>query len=601
LFGPIVTLGSWAYWVLDRWIFELLFIRPMDWAMDKLTRFYGWVLKHALRHQWFVIPASLGLAASALLFVFGFDIQTPWGQVGLKPLGTELVPSEDQNRCLVNVICPVGSSIDYVDQMLARGEKIMRNLKDPVTGNNVVATYFTAVSIRPGQLVSEGIIFVRLMPPNDENGNTVRTLTQSEIIAEVRKQYNSIPGVRAVVLDLSTQGFTPTRGYPVDFAVQGPDWKKVTEFAEEIRHRMIDCDAVTDVNTDYRPGMPEVHVIPDADKAGELGVPIQRIAYAINVAFGGGRNGRFTDIDKRYDVRVRLLETQRSSPDQLDDLHVKSDKGKLIPLRDVVKRETISMLPVMNRYNHMRKVQLTANTAPGVPQGEALSRCLEIVDEVREEMELPESYRIVILGNAQAMQETLDSLWWALALGFLVAAMILGVQFNSFIHPFTVLVAVPFGVTGALATLWLFGDRLNFMSMIGMVLLAGLVKKNSIILIDYTNQLRAEGKDLVDGVLTACPIRLRPILMTSFATVAAAIPLAMGIGPGSETRAPLARSIIGGITLSTLVTLIVVPVFYVLFDRFGVWFMGLTKRETDPLANSTAGIDEALARRSAET
>jgi HAE1 family hydrophobic/amphiphilic exporter-1 len=370
----------------------------------------------------------------------------------------------------------------------------------------------------------------------------------------------------------------------------------VTEFAEEIRHPMIDCAAVADVNTDDRPGMPEIHVIPDPDKAGELGVPIQRIAYAINVAFGGGRNGRFTDIDKRYDVRVRLLENQRSSPDQLDDLYVKSDKGKLIPLRDVVKRETISMLPVMNRYNHARKVQLTANTAPGVPQGEALSRCLEIVDEVRAEMELPESYRIVILGNAQAMQETLNSLWWALGLGFLVAAMILGVQFNSFVHPFTVLVAVPFGVTGALATLWLFGDRLNFMSMIGMVLLAGLVKKNSIILIDYTNQLRAEGKDLVDGVLTACPIRLRPILMTSFATVAAAIPLAMGIGPGSETRAPLARSIIGGITLSTLVTLIVVPVFYVLFDRFGVWFMGLTKRDPDLPAGGASKEHESDAR-----
>lgn len=579
LLGPCITACSWAYWIVDRWVLELLLIRPMNWLMYELARFYGWVLKHALRHQWWVIPASLALAASALLFIFGFNLATPFGRVALKPLGTELVPSEDQNRCLVNVICPVGSSIDYVDEMLGRGEKIMQSLKDPETGNNVVATYFSAVSIRPGSLVSEGIIFVRLVPPEDDDGATIRTLTQSDIIAQIRKEFSTIPGVRAVVLDLSTQGFTPTRGYPVDFAVQGPDWNKVTEFAETIRHRMIDCDAVTDVNSDYRPGMPEVHVLPDPVKAGELGVPIQRIAYAINVAFGGGRNGRFTDVDKRYDVRVRLLETQRSSPDQLDDLYVKNDKGKLIPLRDVTQRETVSMLPVINRYNHLRKIQLTANTAPGVPQGEALNRALGIVDEVREEMDLPPSYRIVVLGNAQAMKETIDSLWWALALGFIIAAMILGVQFNSFVHPFTVLVAVPFGVTGALATLWLFGDRLNFMSMIGMVLLAGLVKKNSIILIDYTNHLRSEGKGLVDAVLTACPIRLRPILMTSFATVAAAIPLAMGLGPGAETRAPLARSIIGGIILSTMVTLIVVPIFYVLFDRLGTWFMGLTGRE----------------------
>src|SRR5436305_14257217 len=156
-------------------------------------------------------------------------------------------------------------------------------------------------------------------------------------------------------------------------------------------------------------------------------------------------------------------------------------------------------------------------------------------------MGLPPSYRIIQLGNAQAMKKTLDSMWWALALGFVVAYMILGVQFNSFVHPFTVLAAVPFGVTGALGTLWFTGDTLNLMSMIGMVLLAGLVKKNSIILVDYINQLRREGLGLEEAVLKACPIRLRPIVMTSLATMAAAVPLALGYGPGAETRAPLAR------------------------------------------------------------
>jgi HAE1 family hydrophobic/amphiphilic exporter-1 len=153
------------------------------------------------------------------------------------------------------------------------------------------------------------------------------------------------------------------------------------------------------------------------------------------------------------------------------------------------------------------------------------------------------------------------------------------VQFNSFIHPFTVLVAVPFGVTGALATLWLTGDTLNMMSMIGMILLAGLVKKNSIILVDYMNQLRRQGMPLQEAVLTACPVRLRPILMTTVATIAAAIPLALGYGPGAETRATLARSIIGGIALSTLITLIIVPIFYVLFDRLGHWIYRLTRRQ----------------------
>src|SRR5438552_9790282 len=185
------------------------------------------------------------------------------------------------------------------------------------------------------------------------------------------------------------------------------------------------------------------------------------------------------------------------------------------------------------------------------------------------------------MGNAQVMQQTMKSLWWALVLGFVVAYMILGVQFNSFVHPFTVLSAVPFGVTGALATLWLTGDTLNLMSMIGMVLLAGLVKKNSIILVDYTNQLRAQGMGIQEAVLTACPIRLRPIIMTSLATTASAVPLALGFGPGAETRAPLARSIIGGILLSTMVTLVIVPIFYILFDRFGDWIYRLTRRREE--------------------
>jgi len=239
----------------------------------------------------------------------------------------------------------------------------------------------------------------------------------------------------------------------------------------------------------------------------------------------------------------------------------------LILLSDVTQTRTVSTLPIIHRHNHLRKIELTANLAPGVSQGEAVARCTAIAEEVREDMGLPPTYRVVQLGNAQAMQQTLDSLWWALALGFVVAMMILGVQFNSFVHPFTVLLAVPFAVTGALAVLWATGDTLNMMSMIGMVLLAGLVKKNSIILVDYTNQLRRQGLGLHEAVVTACPIRLRPIIMTTLATIAAALPLAFGYGPGAETRSPMARAIIGGIVLSTLVTLVLVPVFYILLER----------------------------------
>lgn len=603
LLGPILTLLSWVYWLIDRWILELFLLKPFDAVLRLVTWLYARMLALALRHPAWVMFAGGGIAASVVIFVFGLNVPLPdiiaqWTGVKtleVKALGTELVPSEDQNRLVINLICPVGSSIDYTDEIIQKGEELLVGLRDPKTGQEVIASFFSAVSIRPGQMVSEGIMFVRLIPSTD------RGWTQTDVMNEIRKRFGTIAGVRVLVLDLSTQGFSARRGFPVNFAVQGPDWGTVIHLSERIRARMVDSGIVTDVNSDYQPGMPEVQLVPDKQKAAERIVSIQRIGFAINVAMGGFRAGRYTLGDRRYDVRLRLQAQERSSPDQLADVYVKSETGNLLPLRDLVTQNTISTLPTIHRYNHLRKVELTANTLPNISQGEAISRCALIAAEVRQELNLPQSYRIIQLGNAQAMQETLDSMWWALALGFVVAWMILGVQFNSFVHPFTVLMAVPFGVTGAIVSLWYFGDTLNLLSMIGLVLLAGLVKKNSIILVDYTNQLRRthEGQDglpLEAAVLTACPIRLRPIIMTSLATIAGALPLAFGFGPGAETRAPLARGIIGGVALSTLVTLFFVPVLYVQLDRFGTWLVRLMVRDEPVVATTKLGVGVPLTR-----
>jgi multidrug efflux pump subunit AcrB len=553
--------------VLDRWILEMIFVRPADWLMEQLNRVYKRVLAWALHHRWVVLALSGVFVGLIFVFWFGVSISLPDAlaralarpKLQIKPIGRELVPSEDQNRFVVQVICPVGSSVDYVDGMLAQGEKVMAGMPE-------IATFFAAISTRPGQLITEGILFTRLVDRHH------RDLSQSQVMAELRKKFARIPGMRAVVLDLSTQGFTATRGYPVDFAVQGPDWEQVTKYSGEIMKAMQSSGVVADVNSDYRPGMPELRVIPHRQKASELGVSMANLAYTINAAVGGVRVGRFTSNGKRYDVRVRLLEAQRDSPWDISSIYLRSSKGKLVSLAEVTELQTVPTLPVINRYNHQRKVEITANMAPGVSQGIAIARCQEIAEEI-----LPSGYKIVPLGNAQAMQQTLTSLGFALGLGVVIAYMVLGVQFNSFLHPVTVLLAMPFAATGALATLWFAGDTLNLMSMIGLILLMGLVKKNSIILVDYTNQLRAglenadgtraAGLGLEEAILTACPIRLRPILMTSIATIAAAVPLAVGLGPGSETRAPLARAIIGGIALSTLITLVVVPVFYVMFEH----------------------------------
>jgi multidrug efflux pump subunit AcrB len=305
-------------------------------------------LAWSLRHRGVVVIGSLLIAASAAVFAFGIDVPLPGflqrrlGQPALsvEPIGRELVPSEDQNRFIVNIICPVGSNYDYANEMIHKGELVLTQLRDPVTGKDVVATFFAAISIRPGSLISEGIMFVRLMPPFDKDGNRIRTLTQNQIMNEVRKGFAATPGVRVITQDLSTQGFTSRRGFPVNFAVQGPDWETVTALSERIHERMIDSGVVADVNSDYRPGMAELQIVPDKIKAAELGVSMRRLGFVINVAVGGMRNGRFSSTTRRYDVRMRLLEDQRDSPDDLDHLYVKSDTtGRLIPLSDLTQRK----------------------------------------------------------------------------------------------------------------------------------------------------------------------------------------------------------------------------------------------------------------------
>ena len=608
-FGVPVTVLVRAMWAVDRWIVEPVLLRPVDWSLDKLTKLYRALLVRSLRHSGLVMVGSLLLASTSIVFVFGVDLHVPESlqrltggrdHLTVKPIGRELVPSEDQNRLAVTVICPVGSNVDYVDEMMARGERVMRSLKDPISGEDMVAGFFATTSIRPGGLLTEANMFLRLVPAEE------RSRTQTEIANDIRKGFSGIPGVRVLVLDMSTQGFTPSRGFPVDFAIQGPDWETVIALSEKIRERLqrgdepkrdengeivLDDDdepvmlkggfgVLTDIQTDYRPGMPEVQINPDRAKALERDMPMRQIAQNVGIGNGGQRDGRFTAGNKRYDVRMRYLETQRETPDMVVEDYVRNTRGQSIPLRDVVEAVTVSTLPVVNRYNHLRKVELTANMAPGVAQGESIACALAIAEECREEMNLPENYRFVQLGNSSAMKDTISSLGACLALGFLIAAMVLGVQFNSFVHPFTVLIAVPFGVTGALATLFFFGHTLNMMSMIGMILVAGLVKKNSIVLVDYINRIRQSGKGIEESILEACPIRLRPILMTSLATIAGAIPLALASGAGTETRAPLARSIIGGCVFATLITLFIVPVFYRLMERLQDYARRIVRRET---------------------
>lgn len=509
--------------------------RAMESGFRRLAGGYRAVLGPCLARRGWVLAGALLLFGGSLALA---------GRIG-----KEFVPSQDQGRFLVRLQTPLGSSIEETDRASRAAEEYLLSLPE-------VRQYYLAIGGFGGGDVNTAMCFVTMVPAAE------RSRKQSEVIGEVRGRVNAIPGLRGFVQDLSQSDPTRKgRSFPVEFTVRGPDWAELARHADVLRDRMRDSGILLDVDWDYLMGQPEVSVRPLREKAADLGVSMEDIGTTVNATVGGIRVGRYKEGGRRYDIRMRLLKGQRLRPEDIGRLRVRARSGELVSLADVVSVEEHPSLQSIVRRNRERAITVTASVAPGHTQAE----CLAAIEGMAREA-LPEGYRVVFSGSAQTYREALASLLFALWLGIVVAYMILASQFNSFLHPVTVLLALPFSVTGALLLLWAGGYTLNLYSMIGLVLLMGIVKKNAILLVDYTNQLREGGKPVREALLEACPVRLRPILMTSLSTVAGALPAALALGPGAEVRAPMAVAVIGGILLSTGLTLFVVPCAYEVLD-----------------------------------
>ncbi|MGK5086441.1 efflux RND transporter permease subunit [Bdellovibrionota bacterium FG-2] len=519
--------------------------RNMDRLLSWMANTYRRILAVCLNHRWKIVIASCALFGGSL-FLLG-DVRK------------EFVPPQDQSRFLVTLQMPLGSSLEATDAAFREAEKLMK-ARPEVDG------FFVAIGGFQGGLVNSGNMFVNLKDP--KNRPIVEPFktrpTQQEFMGVARSLLAKIPGVkRATVMDLSLAGFTSSRGFPVTFSIQGPHWEKIAEYSKSMMDKMNGSGLMTDVDTDYKPNMPEVRVVPDRVKAAARGVTIQKIADTISALMGSLRVGRYTDSSgHRDDIRVKLLDEFNRRPDDIGRIWVRNNHGEMVQLSEVVTLKEQPTLLTISRYNRERAVSIFANVTPGKSQAQAM----EFIDKTAKEI-LPTDYHVVLSGNSQAFKESFQSLILALVLGIFVAYMVLGAQFNSFLQPVTILLALPFSVTGAFIAMRLSGISLNIYSMIGLLLLMGIVKKNSILLVDFTNHQRVAGKAVKDALLHACPLRLRPILMTSVATVTAAVPAAFALGPGAETTRPMAIVVIGGVILSTVLTLIVVPCAYSLLSR----------------------------------
>ncbi len=521
-------------------------LKTMDRLMDRLSEKYSSLLHWCLSHRTRIVVLSLVVFAGSMVFMV--------------TLRKELIPAQDQSLFLLSIKTPPGTAIEATDQVYQKAEAYLK--KQP----EVQDLYTTIGNFQNNNVVNAGVIYVILKDPK------YRTQSQREIMDRTKGELKKIlPQDEISTQDLSLTGFSASRGFPVEFTVEGPDWKKLIDYTTVINQKLRATGLVEDLNTDFQVGMPEIHVIPNREKEASRGVSTTTLGQEVSVLVGGqifNANTQYPKDEHRYYIRTRSEPGQCGSIDDIKKLLLSNDRGTggtLVPLSEVADVELTTGPQLISRVNRARAIPVYANVVNHRSQQDALEAVVRIGQEV-----LPphSGYVLKATGSAEAFHDAFSGLFFALVLGIVVAYMVLASQFNSFIHPITVLMALPFSLSGALAALFFTHQSLSLFSIIGLILLMGIVKKNSILLVDFTNQRRAEGVPPTQALLEACPVRLRPILMTSVATIAGAIPEALNFGAGAETRVPMAISIIGGVLVSTVLTLFVVPCVYSLLTRF---------------------------------
>lgn len=509
--------------------------RFMDWLSVK----YKSALKFCLNWRKTILLATLGVFAASLFTV--------------KFLRKEFLPPQDQSRFLVTLYTKMGSSILYTDNVFKKVETLLKSRPE-------VDHFYVAVGGFGGGLVNQGISFITLKEKNQ------RKMTQQEFMEYMRGALQKIEGVeRVALLDLSLTGFSAQRGYPIEFVLQGPDWEKLSSLSLEMRKRLKESGLMTDVDSDFNPNMPELEIVPDRERAAVRNVAVTDIADTIAATVGGKKllPNKYTDASgHRDDIQVKLDPTMNEGKENLGLIDVRNIVGETVPLQDLIKVEEGKTLLTITRYNRERGISIFGNFKKGKSQSDVIDFVHKTAKEI-----LPPGYHVEVSGSSKAFQESFNSLIFALILGIAVSFMVLASQFNSFLHPVIILLALPFSVTGAFLLMNLTDTSLNIYSLIGLLLLMGIVKKNSILLVEFTNHKRAEGLEVNQALIEACPIRLRPILMTSIATIAGALPQAFALGAGAEVMRPMAVAVIGGVFLSTILTLFVVPCAYSLSAR----------------------------------
>jgi multidrug efflux pump len=510
--------------------------RVFEQALARFAAAYRRALETALDHR----AAIVGIAVASVV-----------GSAGLYLLlGKEFVPPEDRSGFMIALETPEGSTLEHHDRLQRRIEEILHAAPEIRA-----ASSFVGVSQGGPGAVNQGAIFTRLHPPGE------RARSQAELIADLRHRFAEVPGIRAFIVAFSGLPTGQRGGKPFQFVVQHPEFAVLRQAEAALVARLRDAPGFTDVDSNLRLNKPEVRVRIDRDKAASLGVSTADVANTLRVLLGGATVTDFKRGNERYDVIVQLEAADRTAPAQLGRLYVRTRGGNLVQLASLLQVEEGVGPSSLNHYNRRRSVIVDANLVDK-PLGTALAEAQQIARTI-----LPPGASTEKAGESRDFAESFSSLFFAFALAVVAVYLVLAAQFESFVHPFTILLTLPLALLGAFASLALFGMTINIYSFIGLVMLIGLVTKNSILLVDCANRLREDGHGLRDAVVQAGALRLRPILMTAISTLFGVLPVALGLGAGAEGRRPLGVAVVGGIIVSTLLTLVVIPVVYTLLDE----------------------------------
>ncbi len=504
--------------------------RSFDAFFEWLARTYDALLHRVLRWKWAMIVAAVVLIAVSV-FLF-------------QRLPNELAPTEDRSIAFGFVLAPEGSTLDYMDRYMREIESILIPLEER-------AGLFTAAGLGfggPGQ-VTNGFIFLRLKPRSE------RDRTQQEIVASLFPRLISIPGVLAFLINPASLGGR-FGSKPVEYVIQGDDYVELNQSVGQMMGRANELGYLVNMDTDLRLNKPQLDITIDRNRAAGLGVSVTDVGSTLEMLLGGRVVTQFKRGAKQYDVIAQMKPSNRATPDAIEEIYLRGGGG-LVQLASVVNLRETAAPKALNHYNRQRSVTLDANLAPGIGLGQALDDLDRIAADV-----LPSNMQTDLAGQSFEFRSSSTKLYFFFVFAVVFIYLVLAAQFESFIDPFTILLSVPLAVFGALLSLNVFGQTLNIYSQIGLIMLIGLVTKNSILIVEYANQLRARGEDILPAVIEASGIRLRPILMTSFATIFGVLPIALGLGAGGESRQPLGIAVVGGMLFSTFLTLVLVPVMY---------------------------------------